>query len=244
MVEEARAAGLGVTIHVGEEGGEMGRAEIGEVLELLRPDRIGHGILAAGDAELMKELREREVVLEICPTSNLLTKALPDEEALRDVFRTFVEQRRPLHDRDGRAGDDADAPPRRVRPAAADRRADAGGARRGQRARPRGELRRRIARRQPEYPRRPIARNSGAVVACPAMRGSDEAKPDLTERQLQIVALIARGCSNDEVGERLGISPRTAKAHCDALRQKLGVPRRRQIPAAFKALTGEDPPRP
>jgi DNA-binding CsgD family transcriptional regulator len=45
------------------------------------------------------------------------------------------------------------------------------------------------------------------------MRGSDKAKPDLTERQLQIVGLIARGCSNDEVGERLGISPRTAKAH-------------------------------
>ena len=73
------------------------------------------------------------------------------------------------------------------------------------------------------------------------MRGSDEAKPDLTERQLQIVALIARGCSNDEVGERLGISPRTVKAHCDVLRQKLGVPRRRQIPVAFRLLTGEDP---
>ena len=73
------------------------------------------------------------------------------------------------------------------------------------------------------------------------MTGSDKAKPDLTERQLEIVSLIARGYSNDEVGERLGISPRTVKAHCDALRQKLGVPRRRQIPAAFKALTGEDP---
>src|SRR5437879_10178096 len=67
MVEEARAAGIGVMIHVGEEGAEMGRSEIGDVLELLRPDRIGHGILAAGDAELMKALREREVVLEICP---------------------------------------------------------------------------------------------------------------------------------------------------------------------------------
>src|SRR2546421_8095729 len=49
MVEEARAAGLGVTIHVGEEGGDFGREEIGQVLELLQPDRIGHGILAAGD---------------------------------------------------------------------------------------------------------------------------------------------------------------------------------------------------
>jgi ATP/maltotriose-dependent transcriptional regulator MalT len=63
----------------------------------------------------------------------------------------------------------------------------------------------------------------------------------LTERQLQVVELIARGCSNEEVGMRLGISPRTAKAHCDVLRQKLGVPRRRQIPAAFRTLTGEDP---
>src|ERR671925_380172 len=91
MVEEARAAGLGVTIHVGEEGGEIGREEIKEVLEVLRPDRIGHGILAAGDADLMRELREADVVLEICPTSNLLTKALPDEAAVRSVFRTFAD---------------------------------------------------------------------------------------------------------------------------------------------------------
>jgi adenosine deaminase len=70
----------------------MGREEIGEVLEVLRPDRIGHGILAAGDEDLMRELRDAEVVLEICPTSNLLTKALADEEAVRDVFRTFVDR--------------------------------------------------------------------------------------------------------------------------------------------------------
>src|SRR6476661_9289574 len=91
MVEEARAAGLGVTIHVGEEGGEFGREEIGEVVEALRPDRIGHGILAAGDDELMSALRDAEIVLEICPTSNLLTKALPDDEAVRDTFRSFVD---------------------------------------------------------------------------------------------------------------------------------------------------------
>ena len=91
MVEEARAAGLGVTIQVGEEGGDVGREEIGEVVEVLRPDRIGHGILAAGDAELMSALRDAEVVLEICPTSNLLTKALKDEDALRETVRSFVE---------------------------------------------------------------------------------------------------------------------------------------------------------
>jgi adenosine deaminase len=91
LVEEARSAGLGVTIHVGEEGEEHGDAEIGEVVEHLRPDRIGHGILAARNPELMAALREQEIVLEICPTSNLLTRALPSEEAVRDTFRAFVE---------------------------------------------------------------------------------------------------------------------------------------------------------
>ena len=90
MVETARAAGLGVTIHVGEEG-ETGAEELGEVIEHLRPDRIGHGILAAHDPELMRLLREAGTVLEICPTSNLLTKALADEDAVRDTFRAFVE---------------------------------------------------------------------------------------------------------------------------------------------------------
>jgi adenosine deaminase len=91
MVEAARDAGLGVTIHVGEEGGDTGRQEIGEVIEVLRPDRIGHGILAADDSELMRALRDTGIVLEICPTSNLLTKALPDEAAVRSTFRALVD---------------------------------------------------------------------------------------------------------------------------------------------------------
>jgi DNA-binding CsgD family transcriptional regulator len=70
------------------------------------------------------------------------------------------------------------------------------------------------------------------------------ATPDsatITDRQREVVELIAAGLSNVEVGRRLGISPRTAKAHSDALRHKLGVPRRRQIPLAYRALTGADP---
>jgi DNA-binding CsgD family transcriptional regulator len=67
------------------------------------------------------------------------------------------------------------------------------------------------------------------------------ALPAITDRQREVVALIAAGCSNEEVAARLGISPRTAKAHADVLRQKLGVPRRRQIPAAYRARTGDDP---
>ena len=66
-------------------------------------------------------------------------------------------------------------------------------------------------------------------------------RPALTNRQRQVVELIAAGCSNEEIGGRLGISARTVKAHCDVLRQKLGVSRRRHIPAAYRALTGDDP---
>ena len=78
-------------------------------------------------------------------------------------------------------------------------------------------------------------------VTVEAMSTMLQSPPTLTPRQKQVVELIAAGCSNEEVGERLGISPRTAKAHCDVLRQKLGVARRRQIPRAYLEQTGDDP---
>ena len=90
-IELARDGGLGVTIHVGEEGGAHGLEEIGEVVESLRPDRLGHGILAARDASLMAALRDADITLEICPTSNLLTKALAGQDVLRETLRTFVD---------------------------------------------------------------------------------------------------------------------------------------------------------
>jgi adenosine deaminase len=96
LVEEARGAGLGVTIHVGEEGGDQGIEEVAEVVETLRPDRIGHGILAARSPDLMRELAGRGIVLEICPTSNLLTKALSGEEELRETIRAFVDHKVPF----------------------------------------------------------------------------------------------------------------------------------------------------
>ena len=63
----------------------------------------------------------------------------------------------------------------------------------------------------------------------------------ITDRQREVIELIAQGMSNDELSHALGITPRTAKAHCDVLRQKLGVKRRRQIPLAYRLLTGDDP---
>jgi adenosine deaminase len=90
-VSIAQSGGLGVTIHVGEEGGDLGVEEIAEVIESLGPDRIGHGILAARDSSLMAAIRDAGVTLEICPTSNLLTKALADEADVRDTFRAFID---------------------------------------------------------------------------------------------------------------------------------------------------------
>ncbi len=74
---------MGITIHTGEEG----RIEdMWEVVEHLRPQRIGHGILAAFDEPLMARLREDGIVLEICPTSNLRTKAVRDVAQLREIL--------------------------------------------------------------------------------------------------------------------------------------------------------------
>ena len=64
----------------------------GRAVGLLPADlRLGHGILAAHDPALMSSIRDLGITLEICPTSNLLTKALADEDAVRETFHRFVE---------------------------------------------------------------------------------------------------------------------------------------------------------
>ncbi len=65
---EAKAAGLGVTIHAGE---WSGAPSVREAVELLGADRIGHGIRAVEDADVVALLRERGTVLEVCPQSNI-----------------------------------------------------------------------------------------------------------------------------------------------------------------------------
>lgn len=62
-----------------------------------------------------------------------------------------------------------------------------------------------------------------------------------TARQRQIVRLIAEGLTAREIGERTGLAARTAKHHADVLREKLGVERRRDVPAAYYEATGTYP---
>jgi adenosine deaminase len=59
------------------------------VIELLEPDRIGHGVKAAYDPRAMEMLRDRGIVLEICPTSNLNTRVVSGWDEFRWIFDTF-----------------------------------------------------------------------------------------------------------------------------------------------------------
>jgi len=92
LYERARAAGLKTTVHTGETAG-TGAEGVVAVVEKLKPNRIGHGIRAAYDEAAMKLLRERDVVLELCPTSNLHTKAVESLEELKHIIRTFWDRK-------------------------------------------------------------------------------------------------------------------------------------------------------
>jgi adenosine deaminase len=92
LYRRAREAGLKTTVHTGETPG-TGAEGVRAVLELLRPQRIGHGVQAAYDEQAMRMLRETDVTLEICPSSNLSTRAVSGWDELRHVVRTFLDRR-------------------------------------------------------------------------------------------------------------------------------------------------------
>jgi adenosine deaminase len=70
----AREAGLHLTAHAGEWGGPQA---IRDTLEHLRPARIGHGVRAIEDPDLVRALAETGVVLEVCPGSNVALGVYP-----------------------------------------------------------------------------------------------------------------------------------------------------------------------
>jgi adenosine deaminase len=88
LFQHARANGLKTTVHTGETAG-TGAEGVRAVVEQLQPHRIGHGIRAAQDEAVMGLLRERGVVLEICPSSNLATRAVASLQELQRVLQAF-----------------------------------------------------------------------------------------------------------------------------------------------------------
>jgi adenosine deaminase/aminodeoxyfutalosine deaminase len=84
----ARNTGLHLTAHAGE---SMGPESIWAALEL-GAERIGHGIAAGQDPDLMRELCERDIPLEICITSNLVTGVVRrlEDHPVRRLFDAGV----------------------------------------------------------------------------------------------------------------------------------------------------------
>jgi aminodeoxyfutalosine deaminase len=89
VFERIKAEGLGSVPHAGEVAGP---ASIRGALDALGADRIRHGIRAVDDPELVEELREREIVLDVCPVSNVRTGAVGslDEHPLRRLVEAGV----------------------------------------------------------------------------------------------------------------------------------------------------------
>ena len=87
--EIARDGGLGSVPHAGE---GKGPASVRDALDLLHADRIRHGILATRDPELLVELAERRIVLDVAPTSNVVTHAISalDEHPLPRLLAAGV----------------------------------------------------------------------------------------------------------------------------------------------------------
>jgi adenosine deaminase len=76
---------LGTTVHTGETS-HTGVEGVLAVIEKLKPARIGHGIAAAQSDEAMRKLVEQNIVLELCPSSNLRTHAVTGIPDLKRVF--------------------------------------------------------------------------------------------------------------------------------------------------------------
>lgn len=75
--DRVRAAGIPCVLHAGETDGP---ASIWSALNAAGSCRIGHGVRAVEDPKLMAYLRERQIPLEVCPTSNVCLKVYPSWE--------------------------------------------------------------------------------------------------------------------------------------------------------------------
>ncbi|WP_040951405.1 adenosine deaminase [Gorillibacterium massiliense] len=81
----AHKKGLPVTIHAGEAGGA---GNVYEAVKHLGATRVGHGVRLKEDSAIFDYIQKRQVPLEMCPTSNIQTKAVPGWRVypLREYF--------------------------------------------------------------------------------------------------------------------------------------------------------------
>jgi len=87
--EHAHTAGLHCTVHAGEMGSVQ---SVRDCLALLPIERIGHGVASVKDPTVIQTLIDRDILLEVCPTSNLFTKAYQNyaEHPLHELIKLGV----------------------------------------------------------------------------------------------------------------------------------------------------------
>ena len=78
--EIAREAGLGITVHAGE---LAGWESVAAALDHIRPSRLGHGVRAIENPDLVKRIADEGIVLEVCPVSNIELKVFDGLPATR-----------------------------------------------------------------------------------------------------------------------------------------------------------------
>lgn len=76
VFEAAHKEGFHAVAHAGE---DVGPESIWDAIKILNSERIGHGITAIQDEELMSYLAKEQLPLEVCPTSNTFTKKIVEK---------------------------------------------------------------------------------------------------------------------------------------------------------------------
>ncbi len=88
MFADARASGLKTVVHTGEEGTVE---EMISVVNALPLDRVNHGFRAYESKEAMELVKEKNLTLCICPTSNMKLGLIRDGAHLKEVVRTLYD---------------------------------------------------------------------------------------------------------------------------------------------------------
>ena len=89
IVNKCRMSGLKLTVHTGENDSDT---DMLDAIVYLHPDRIGHGIKAAYSKKLIDLIVTNNIVLEICPMSNIVTHAVEGRKELKHILQTFLKQ--------------------------------------------------------------------------------------------------------------------------------------------------------
>lgn len=92
-VAKCKKSGLGITIHTGE---ATGADEVKKVVGLLSPHRIGHGVRATEDENVLSLLSQKGIVLEVCPSSNIHTGVVKNLYDFKTIFALLKKHKVPF----------------------------------------------------------------------------------------------------------------------------------------------------